>query len=237
MLNQLKLKMILCKIITFWIIPAKTRKLVREFLFWFSFDDYRRFKNANYHIVSLGSSCLSRALPVAARLKPRRFYGEMSCPFDLYFSTDFKRTIHLIENDFSDFFQSINLDAFPHDDKLTVKHFKKRYKSRIQNFLDIQNSDKIIYYIYSNYDKVPETTEITRLYRVLKAKRGVKPFELIILTHRQIDVENVIQLPYNIKFNDSKAIEYIINRYKDYDNKYTVFCDYMEEKLKEIIRP
>ena len=81
------------------------------------------------------------------------------------------------------------------------------------------------------------TTEITRLYRVLKAKRGVKPFELIILTNRLINVENVIQLPYNIKFNDSKAIEYIINRYKDYDNKYTVFCDYMEEKLKEIIRP
>lgn len=237
MLNPLKLKMILCKIFTFWIIPAKTRKLVREFLFWFSFDDYRRFKNANYHIVSLGSSCLSRAMPVAARLKPRRFYGEMSCPFDLYFSTDLDRTTRLIENNFSDFFQSINLDAFPHDDKLTVKQFKKRYKNRIQNFLDVQNSDKIIYYIYSNYDKVPETAQIKRLYQVLKAKRGAKPFELIILTNRQIDVENVIQLPYSIKFNDSKAIEYIINRYKDYDNKYTVFCNYMKEKLKEIIHP
>lgn len=161
----------------------------------------------------------------------------MSCPFDLYFSTDLDRTTRLIENNFSDFFQSINLDAFPHDDKLTVKQFKKRYKSRIQNFLDIQNSDKIIYYIYSNYDKVPKIAQIKRLYQVLKAKRGAKPFELIILTNRQIDVENVIQLPYNIKFNDSKAIEYIINRYKDYDNKYTVFCNYMKEKLKEIIHP
>lgn len=72
---------------------------------------------------------------------------------------------------------------------------------------------------------------------MLKAKRGAKPFELIILTNWQIDVENVIQLPYNIQFNDSKAIEYIINRYKDYDNKYTVFCNYMKEKLKEIIHP
>ena len=128
MLNPLKLKMILCKIFAFWIVPAKTRKLVREFLFWFSLDDYRRFKNANYHFVSLGSSCLSRALPVAAGLKPRRFYGEMSCPFDLYFSTDLDRTTRLIENNFSDFFQGINLDAFPHDDKLTVKQFKKRYR-------------------------------------------------------------------------------------------------------------
>lgn len=176
MLNPLKLKMILCKIFTFWIIPAKTRKLVREFLFWFSLDDYRRFKNANYHIVSLGSSCLSRQCPSPHDLNQDAFTAEMSCPFDLYFSTDLDRTTRLIENNFSDFFQSINLDAFPHDDKLTVKQFKKRYKSRIQNFLDIQNSDKIIYYIYSNYDKVPKIAQIKRLYQVLKAKRGAKTF-------------------------------------------------------------
>ena len=236
MLNPLKLKMILCKILTFWLIPSKNRKLIREFLFWFSLEDYRRFKNSNYYIVSLGNSCLSRALLVAAGLKPRRFYGEKSCPFDLYFSKDIKNTIRLIENDFLDFFKDIDLDAFPHDDKLTICQFKKRYQKRIENFLDIQKSEKIVYYVYSNYTNVPEITDITKLYDVLKAKRGTKPFALVILTNNYIDVPGIIQIPYDIQIDDSMAIEFIINRYKDYDNKYTVFCDYMKDKLKNYFR-
>ncbi|HIT93433.1 MAG TPA: hypothetical protein IAD11_11035 [Candidatus Stercorousia faecigallinarum] len=178
MLNPLKLKMILCKMLTFWIIPSAKRKLVREFLFWFSFGDYCRFKNAGYKIVSLGDSCLTRALSVASGLKPRRFYGEKSCPFDLCRCNDIKRITELIDNDFSDFFQSIDLDAFPHDLELSLTQFQKRYQTRIQNFLDIQNSEKTVYYVYSNYDKVPDTDEITRLYQVLKAKRGAKSFHL-----------------------------------------------------------
>lgn len=103
------------------------------------------------------------------------------------------------------------------------------------HFLNIQNSDKVVYYVYSNFDKVPETDEIKGLYQVLKAKRGAKPFELILLTSRLIDVPKILQIPYDLKIDDGKAIEYIINRYKDYNNKYTVFGDYMKEKLKEII--
>ena len=237
MLNPLKLKMILCKMLTVWIIPSSKRKLVRELLFQFSFEDYWRFKNAGYKIVSLGDSCLTRALSVASGLKPRRFYGEKSCPFDLCRCNDIKRITELIDNDFSDFFKSIDLDAFPHDLELSLKQFQKRYQARIQNFLDIQNSEKTVYYVYSNYDKVPDTDEITRLYQVLKAKRGAKSFALVILTNSYIDVPEIIQIPYDIQINDSKAIEYIINRYQNYNNKYTVFCDYMKEKLKEIIHP
>lgn len=139
MLNPLKLKMFICKMLTCWISPPGKRKLVREFLFCFSLKDYHRFKRSNYHIVSLGSSCLTRALLVASGVKPRRFYGEKSCPFDLCRSNDFKRIVELIESNFSDFFENINLDAFPHDDKLTVKQFKKRYQKRIQYFLNIHN--------------------------------------------------------------------------------------------------
>ncbi len=124
MLNSLKLKMFICKLLTFWIIPSKNRKYFRDMLFWFSYSDYVRFKNMDYHVVSLGSICFTRALAVAAGIKPRRFYGEKSCPFDLYVS-DLKRTIELIENDFSDFFENINIDAFPHDEKFSFIHFKK----------------------------------------------------------------------------------------------------------------
>lgn len=93
MLNPLKLKMFICKMLTCWISSSGKRKLVREFLFWFSFKDYYRFKNADYAIVSLGNSCLTRVLAVASAVKPRRFYGEKSCPFDLCRSNDVKRII------------------------------------------------------------------------------------------------------------------------------------------------
>lgn len=234
MANLLKFKMFICKFLTCWIFLNKKRKLVREFLYWFSFKDYKRFKNTNYYVVSLGNSCLSRALLTAAGIKPRRFYGEVSCPFDLYFSTDIKRTIELIKNDFSDFFKNVDIDAFPHDGYLTLNNFKVRYKKRIKNFLDIQKSNKIVYYVYSNYNEIPSIEDITNLYKVIKSKRGAKPFKFILLTSHKIDMQEIIQIPYEIDMNNSKAIEYIINRYKDYDNEYTAYYSYMKKEIEKI---
>lgn len=213
----------------------KNRKLAREFLFGFSFTDYVRFKNANYHIVSLGDSCLTKTLMVATGFKPRRFYGEKSCPFDLCCSRNFNRITELIENDFSDFFKNINLNNFPHDETLTLEQFQARYSKRIQNFLDIEQSNKKVYYIYSNYSLVPDTKDITRLYEVLKDKRKGKPFELILLTKKYIDVKNVIQIPYEIKIDDTRVNELIIDKFKQYDNKFTRFREYMRKELKKII--
>lgn len=234
MTNLLKLKMFICKLLTFWIIPSKRRKLARDFLFWFSYSDYVRFKNMDYHVVSLGSRCLTRALAVAVGIKPRRFYGEKSCPFDLYVS-DLKRNIELIENDFSDFFENINLTKFPHDDKLTLLQFKKCYKKRIQNFLDIQQCDKKVYYIYSNYETIPCAEDITKLYKVLKAKRNGKPFELIILTKQHINVPDVIQIPYDTGFYDHRTVEYIINKYKKHKN-YSKYTKFMGKELRRVIK-
>lgn len=234
MFNPFKLKMLICKLLTFWIIPSKTIKYYRDMLFWFSYSDYVRFKNADYNVVSLGNSCLTRTLAVATGIKPRRLYGEKSCPFDLYVS-DLKRTIELIENDFSDFFENINIDAFPHDEKFNFLHFKNRYEKRILNFLDILNSEKKVYYIYSNYSIVPDTKDITRLYEVLKDKRKGKPFELILLTKKYIDVQNVIQITYEINIDDTRVDQFIIDKFKQYDNKFTKFRDYMKMELRKII--
>jgi len=225
--------MSICKLLTFWIPFSRERKFVREFLFWFSYSDYIRFKNADYHVVSLGSSCITRALAVAVGIKPRRFYGEKSCPFDLCVSS-LERIIELIENDFSDFFDNINLNVFLHDEKLTIEQFKNRYNKRIQNFLDILKSDKNVFFIYSNYSNVPNAKDITRLYNVLKKKRNGKPFELIILTTKQIDVPNVIQIPYDIKMNGKNVIGTIINRYRQ-KNRFSVFCEVMKKKLYEAV--
>lgn len=232
--NLLKFKMFICKLLTFWIIPSKTRKLFREMLFWFSYSDYVRFKHANYQVVSLGNSCLTRTLAVATGIKPRRFYGEKSCPFDLCYS-DLKRTIELIEKDFDGFFNNIDIEKFPHDEKFNFIHFKNRYEKRIQNFLEILNSNKKIYYIYSNYSTVPDAKDINKLYELLKVKRKEKPFELIILTTEHIDVPNIIQIPYKITIDDRKVNQIIIDKFNTFDNKFTRFRDYIENELKKIV--
>lgn len=203
-------------------------------MFWFSYSDYKRFKNADYHIVSLGNTCLTRALTVALALKPRRFYGEKSGPFDLCVTENFKQVVDLIQNDFAHFFENINLENFPHDEKFNFIQFKKRYTDRIQNFLDITNSDKKVYYIYSNFTQTLDAEEVKRLYEILKAKRKSKPFKLILLLSKPVDVPEVIQITDDITINDPKVIEYIIDRYKIYHNKYTDFRDRMSEQLKNL---
>jgi hypothetical protein len=226
--------MMLCKLLTFWIYPKKNKRLVRDFLYWFNYSDYLRFKNLNYNVVSLGNACLTRALLVSIGLKPRRFYGEKSCPFDLYRSKDLAKTIDLIEHDFADFLKDIDTEAFPHDEQLSLLEFNKRYKRRIKNYLEIQKSDKKLYYVYSNYSTL-NAEDVKKLYEVLKSKRNGKPFELIVLSSKNIDVPNIIQIPYEIKFKDGRTIEYIIDRYRDFDNEVIKFKNYVGQRLKKVI--
>ena len=181
----------------------------------------------------MGSDCVTRALAVATGIKPRKFYGEKSCPFDLY-ASKLKRTIELIENDFSDFFNKIDLNAFPHDEKFNFIHFKKRYNKRIQNFLDIYNSDKKVYYIYSNYKVLPDEKDITKLYNILKSKRNGKPFELIILARKNINAPNIIQIPYDIEIKGPNTIGTIINMYRQ-KNRFSEYTKFMKKKLEEVI--
>ncbi len=230
-------KKFICKILIGWL-PYKQRILYREALYWFSLRDYLRFKYTKNQIVSLGSNCLPRGLTTAINLKPRRFYGEKTCPFDLCVNKDLKKITHLIENDFNDFFYNIivNKENFPHDYKLSHKNFVSRYQKRIDNFLKIMQSDKILYFIHSNYDKVPKREDILNLYKVIETKRDGKPFKFILLTYKYIeDLPEVIQIPYNITIDDSAWLVYIINEYRDYDNKYTEFKDIMKRKLQQVI--
>lgn len=236
MSKYLHIKKFICKVLTCWM-PYKQRILYREALYWFSFFDYIRFKRANYHIVSLGSNCLPRGLTTAIKLKPRRFYGEKSCPFDLY-NSDLKSNIELIENDFSNFFEIINLKYFPHDEQLTKEEFVKRYQNRIKNFQEIMQSDKILYFIYSDYKSLPLRDDILKLYNVLKAKRLNKSFKLIILTSKYIpNLPEIIQLPDDFRVDDDGWLVYMINEYGDYNNKYTQYCDRMRVKfIQEILK-
>lgn len=233
----LHLKKTICKLLT-CLIPKKQRGLCREALYWFTIKDYLRFKNVNYHIVSLGANCLPRGLSTAIKLKPRRFYGEKSCPFDLNVNTDLKRISHFIETDFTDYFKNItvNKQNFPHDYKLPYNKLVERYKKRIQNFQNIMQSKKIIYFIHSNYASVPAKEDVLSLYATLKNKRQNKPFKLILLTSEYInDLPEIIQIPEKFTIDDEAWLVYIIDEYNEFNNKYTQYRDRMEKKLTKVI--
>jgi len=231
----LHLKKFICKVLTCWL-PYKQRILYREALYWFSIRDYIRFKHANYHIVSLGTNCLPRGLTTAIKLKPRRFYGEKTCVFDLSVNPDLKRIIYLIETDFADYFDNVEINekTFPHDYDMSLIAFKERYQKRIQNFQDILQSDKMLYFIHSDYKKVPLKEYVQKLYDLLKSKRNGKPFTLILLTSEYLDIPEIIQFPEKFTLDDGGWLVYMINEYGDYHNKYTQYRERMDKKLKAL---
>lgn len=237
----LKLKKIFIKLVTFWIFPKKLRKNTRNLLFYFSFTDYLKFKKQNFIIVSLGNNCLPRVLTTALKLKPRKLYGEKSMPFDLKISPDLNRIIELIDNNFSDFFENITLskELFPHDYKLSNQEFRRRYDLRIKNFLETMQSDKKIYFIYSDMDNVIKTESLYNLYDVLKHKRNEKPFKLIVLTRNPINITNnpnIKIIVENFKIKDANWVESFINEYGNINNYYTEFCNNIKDKLIPLIK-
>lgn len=237
MSKLLHIKKFICKVLTCWM-PYKYRILYRDALYWFSFSDYWRFKHANFHIVSLGSNCLPRGLTTAIKIKPRRFYGEKSCPFDFWNNADLSKTIHFIETDFSDYFDNlvINEQTFPHDYELPYDKFVERYQNRIKNFRQVMQSDKTLYLIYSEYAQIPLRKDIQKLYCVLERKRNGKPFKLILLTSEYIDnLPQIIQCPEHFVYETGWLV-YMINEYGDYNNIYTQYCNRMKAVLFQEIR-
>ena len=105
-------------------------------------------------------------LLTAIKLKPRKFYGEKTMPFDLCIHKDINKITQAIENDFEDYFDGLIFEnngwinkkydvIYMHDNSLNQERFIKRYQKRIENFKNIFNSNKILYFIYSNYRKTP----------------------------------------------------------------------------------
>ncbi len=248
----LKLKKIIAKLLTCWILSEKVRKNARNFLFYFSFTDFIKFKRQNFYIVSLGYNCMPRVLTTALRLKPRKIYGEKTCPFDLSLNFDINKIAELINNDFQNFFDNLAFNnntkkwenkylnsIYIHDSKLDRKQFVLRYKKRIANFLNIMKSEKIVYFIFHPYDKKnPDKSEILNLYNTLTAKRQKKPFKLIIINNKfinKIDRDNLTQIIEDFSTEIPDWAKNIIDDYGQFNNNYTKFRKETGAKLKQII--
>lgn len=243
MTNFLKIKKMICKMFTFFIFPSKLRRYIRNILFWFSLSDYIRFKKQKFLIISLGEDCLPRILSTAERIKPRKFYGEKSYPFDLC-RMNTEIITQVIKNDFKNFFElnSFNKLNFPHDYKLTYRNFKKRYLKRIKNFNNALKSDKMLYFINSTHHKKEfcgNQKLYLGLYNVIKEKRGNKPFKIIFLNKKfvkNINNPDIIQITNNFWVDKTNWPVLFFNQYKEFNNKYTDFCTDTGNKLKNIIK-
>lgn len=231
-----KKRILLAKLLTCWILSKYKRKQLRKFIINFSFDDYIYYKGLNYKIVSLGGFCLPRILTTAAKLKPPKYYGEKSCPFDICIHNDIKKIIECINSDFKNytdnitynfstqFYENKYFDAiYNHDAKLNLHEVKKRYIKRIKNFRDILNEPTKIYFIYSLYyfGNYPTTEDILNLYSSLKAKRRNNEFELILI------------LPQKIEHINNKKIHQII---KDWTMDGTWVDDFFNSEKNGIIK-
>lgn len=238
-------RLLFAKLLTCWILKKSWRKNARNFLLYFSLIDYLEFKNQPFKIVSLGRDCLPRVLMTAIKIKPRKIYGEKTCPFDLCINNNFNRIAELIQNDFFDFFdglKSVNGEwsnndfIFIHDKNLSYKNFEKRYKNRINNFLELLESDKKLYFIYSNFtENLPNTQDMNKLFDVIKEKRNNKPFQVIFLISNYIKGlnQNIIQIIDDIKIEDSDWVKRIISNCQN--DKYSKFKNNMGKKILKLL--
>ena len=126
---------------------------------------------SDYTVIPFGNYCMSRFITTASRLKPRKYFGEKTCPFDLLFCLDFEANTELFDTHFEKFYDGIEFDkktqnwvnkkyniTFIHDRDITLEQLKERYDARIKNLYDyVNDKTKHLYFvtaISSNIEKV-----------------------------------------------------------------------------------
>jgi hypothetical protein len=169
-------------------------------------------KKRKYNIIPVGQNCFPRVLVTSYELKTTRAHGEKTCVFDLCNFNSIPKINVLIKNHFENFFddmkwneqlnafESNNFECFFVHDKLPYKNFVKRYKSRIENFYDYTNDERLAVYILSvAFDT--EIAEIIKLRDILKELRKNKKFYLFVINcteqKMELEADNIILINAN----------------------------------------
>jgi len=152
----------------------------------------------DYEIISLGWNCQPRTYLKKYNLIPDKKHGRKSMVFDLTIHHT-KGLIEILKNTFFDYFENIEYGfyepfglnywqnkkydtVFNHDSAFKendLDKLKARYQPRIENFKEVLNSDKFLFFVH-NLDEISGTEEIKELYNALRILRQEKPFKLII---------------------------------------------------------
>ncbi len=247
---------ILAQLFVCWIFPSQVRKEVRKFLIKFSIKEYFYYKSLDYNIVSLGGFCLPRVVTTAAKLKPYKYYGEKSYPFDLCLHENIEKITQCICNNFEDYTKNIIFDEkekifvnkkyeakYIHEIKMSLKQIKCKYKKRIKNFAKILNNKNKIYFIYSNYDfsKYPTRENIISLYNLLLEKRKNMEFELILILPQKVENINNDKIYQIIKEwvpDNGIWVQDFFNAENDQEvrlSKNKEFYNYLKQELTDLI--
>lgn len=153
-------------------------------------------KKKRFNIIPLGQNCMPRVILTRYGIKPHKFQGELTYPFDLavFGIPEITKTL---KTDFNEFFDNLeyknncwikapNCIEFCHDKRFKENDKQKLidlYSKRIENFRNAINDETPILFvqILGDYE------EIEQQYNELKRIIGDKPFKFII-----IDTENIV---------------------------------------------
>lgn len=169
------------KVLSFFIFSSKKRKEFRKRYSDFSITEFIRYKKMDYKIIPLGFNCYPRVIATYAGLKPRKMYGELSCPFDNVLCSSFGDVLNCLERNFEHYFDDIQMGEdnfyfnniykirYLHDSFLSKDELVNRYKKRIKNFSKYLKSKKHIYFLFNGLKR--DTVDFERLLAVLKKLR------------------------------------------------------------------
>lgn len=206
----------------------------------------------DYQVIILGTTCFARYIATKAGLKPTKVEGELSMPFDLavhfpksipdIISSNFKnylKDIRKNEEGIFEFYYKRTILSKPkkiawlnHDNDLNGDKNKliERYQRRIKNFQEAIKKDIPTIFVQScDFGYEPN-----KLIKVLKKKRGQKPYSVIF-----IDIGNNLNITPQKNIYTVK-VEYPFKDYIWYSEEHRntlegqAFENNIVEDLKEI---
>lgn len=210
----------------------------------------------NYTIIPFGNFCMPRVITTLSRLKPRKFYGEKTCPLDLCFALDFSKNTELLENHFSTLWDDIELRpdtkmwcnkklniTFNHEIDISLDKLKAIINPRIKNLYEyINDKTKHLYFVigvskvmddYMSYHKgqVDDITQekIEKFIEVVKKYRNPEDFDIIFINQTPKKIQCYIKNVHIINLTQDKDFN-IANRMGDWVN------ELIKQKRKETKR-
>ena len=176
---------------------------------------YYKTHCANYTIIPFGSYCLPRVITTLAMLKPKKRWGEKTCPLDLCFALDFSKNTELLDSHFSPLWDDIEYRVdrkvwcnkkfnitFNHEVNISLEELKSIVNRRVENLYNyINDKSKHLYFVigtskfiddFISYHKgvmdYVTQEKIERFIEVVKKYRNVEDFDVIFInqTDKQI---------------------------------------------------
>lgn len=213
------------------------------------------FRNKKVEIVSLGQNCIPRVILTRNGLKPKKWMGELTLPFDLAVFGVFEVT-KSIKSNFSEFFDDLVFKdengqkcwvkepeciRFIHGKKLNSidkEELIATYQKRFQNFRTVINDPKPVLFVQI----ISSDEDIVNLYYQILKLRFDKPFKIAIIDTQDVvkdckiqDV-SILKLPFpseDYKNNWWKRKYYSSNEGKNFEKQICDFCSDLINKLTE----